>query len=541
MLLPNKEAVKPLAPSAIPFPENDVMPIEMNQEDIDRVVAGFAEAARRVKDAGIDAVEVHGAHGYLISQFRSPMTNKRADKYGGSVENRARFGCEVLSAVRKKVGPDYPVLLRISGTTFSEGGITIEDSVIHAPLFVEAGADALNVSLGSLESYHYNMPPYMLPAGVNVPAAEAIKKVVSVPVIAVGRLGTDLPLAESVLEKGQADFIAIGRGLIADPYLPQKVKEGRLEDIQECISCNKCIDGHMSVKYKNMSCTVNPAVMREREFAVLKPAASPGRVRVVGDRLAGMEVARVLAERGHKVSLHEKSGKLGGQWNIVDMEKRQPAYTNLTKRLARGLDRAGVEVVLKSEITADTVAKAKPDKVVIATGAFPRTLRGVPGIDGKNVVQANDVILGKAVVGARAAVIGGGSTGMELSKSLAESGKKVVLVEALPKIGGPMVIYNYKHLLSGLIENGVVILTDCPLMGVTGHGVYVKSTTKPEMDLLFIKADAVILAVGVRPDNELAEDLRRKGIDVELIGDCAGPEKSALEAIREGAEVGRRL
>lgn len=540
MYLPDKEAVKPLAPSAIPFPENDVMPIEMAQEDIDRVVAGFAEAARRVKDAGFDAVEIHGAHGYLIGQFRSPMTNKRTDKYGGGPENRARFCCEVLAAVRKKVGPDYPVLLRMSGTSYSEGGITVEDSVIQAPLFVEAGADAIDVSVGSLETYHYILPPYMVPAGLNVPAAEAIKKAVKVPVIAVGRLGTDIPLAESILEKGQADFIAIGRGLIADPYLPQKVSEGRLEDIQECISCNKCISSDVMGKYKGIGCSVNPAVMRERAFPALKSAAAPGKVLVVGGGLAGMEAARVLAERGHDVSLYEKSDRLGGQWNIVVTEKEQRAYTNLIKRLVRGMDKAGVKVMMNSEATADDIAKAGPCKVVIATGATPRTLR-VPGIDGANVVQANDVILGNAKVGARAVVIGGGSTGMEVSNSLAKSGKKVVLVEALPKIGGPMVIYNYKHLLSGLIENGVVILADYPLMGVTEHGVYVKSNVKPEMDLLFIKADTVILAVGVKPDAGLAEELRQRGVDVELIGDCGGPEKSALEAIREGAEVGRKL
>jgi 2,4-dienoyl-CoA reductase-like NADH-dependent reductase (Old Yellow Enzyme family)/NADPH-dependent 2,4-dienoyl-CoA reductase/sulfur reductase-like enzyme len=540
MYLPNKEAVKPLAPSAIPFPENGALPIEMTQEDIDRVIAGFAEAARRIKEAGFDAVEVHGAHGYLIGQFRSALTNKRTDKYGGSAENRGRFCCEALKAVREKVGPDYPVLLRMSGKSFSEGGISIEDSVIQAPMFVEAGADALDVSCGSLESYHYILPPYMVPAGLNLDAAEAIKKVVDVPVITVGRLGADLALAESALESGKADFVALGRGLIADPYLPQKLGEGKVEDIQECLSCNKCITSSVMAKYNGMACTVNPLVLREREFTELKPAENPCKVAVVGGGLAGMEAARILALRGHKVSLYEKSDKLGGQWNIVEAEKGQKAYASLTKRLSRGLAEAGVEVFLNKAVSADDILSAKPDKAVIATGAYPRTLR-VPGIDRENVVQANDVIMGKAEVGERVVVVGGGSTGMELASSLAKSGKKVVLLEALPKLGGGMVIYNYKHLLSSLIESNVVMLTDCPLMEVAEHGIYIKCNTKLEMDLLYIKTDTVVLAVGVVPDSGLAEELRQKGIEAEVIGDCAGPERSALEAIREGYEVGIRL
>lgn len=188
-------------------------------------------------------------------------------------------------------------------------------------------------------------------------------------------------------------------------------------------------------------------------------------------------------------------------------------------------------------MTAEDVIKAAPDKVIMATGAFPRTLR-VPGYDKKHVVQANDVIMGKAEVGERVAVIGGGATGMELSVELAEKGKKVVLVEALPALGGPMVIYNYKHLFSSLIENGVVMLTDCPLWEIADHGIYVRANNKLDMDLLYVKADSVVMAVGVIPDNKLADELKEKGIAVDMIGDCGGPEKSLLEAIREGFDLG---
>lgn len=525
------EEISVLAPSPIPYVVNDVVPKEMTQDDMDHVAEGWAEAARRVRDAGFDAVEVHGAHGYLISQFRSPLTNRRTDEYGGSPQNRARFACKVLAAVRKKVGPDYPILFRISGSDFSEKGVTLEDTVIQAPLFVEAGADALDISAGSLESYLWVLPSYLIPAGQNIPAAAAVKKVVNVPIMVTGRLSFPA-FAERILENHKADFIAMGRGLIADPDLPTKAGEGKLEDIQQCLYCNNCI--YSLIRGRELRCTVNPAVLREREFAA-EPAQSPKKVMVIGGGLAGMEAARVLAERGHHVSLYEKSDRLGGPWNTDASRANKKGYINLANRMTRSLDKTGVQVVLNKEVTADFVQEIKSDAVVVSTGSVPQAIN-VPGASGKNVIQATDVLLGKVEVGSTAIVIGGGNLGVETADFLAQRGGKVIVVEALDHLGANMDRFIYKYLLERLIEKGVVMLTNSPVREVTEHGVYVKHN----FDLLFIKGETVILALGMQPENRLAEELRQRGISFHSIGDCAEP-RDELEAIREGAEVGRQI
>ncbi|MBE0415871.1 MAG: NADH:flavin oxidoreductase, partial [Dehalococcoidia bacterium] len=257
--VPHPEEIKVLAPSAIPrlrtaielpavegealalWVQDNVPPEEATKQDIKRLIEGFAEAARRVKEAGFDAVEVHGAHGYLISQFLSPLDNRRTDEYGGSVENRARFACEIIEGVRKKVGPDFPIIFRISGSDFLEGGINIEDSARQSPLFVEAGADALHISASQPVSIQWQYPSYLFPKGALVGLAEAIKKMVKVPVIAVGKLGDPL-FAEEVLRQGKADFIAMARPLMADPELPNKAREGRFDDIRRCVYCLNCFN-----------------------------------------------------------------------------------------------------------------------------------------------------------------------------------------------------------------------------------------------------------------------------------------------------------
>ena len=532
------EEIDVIGPSAVPWVWNGLAPREMSKEDIKHLVEAFAEGARRTKDAGFDAVEFHGAHGYLISSFLSPFTNKRTDEYGGSVENRARFACEILARAREKVGPDFPLILRVSGSDYLPGGITIEQTVRQAPLFVEAGADALHISASGQETTEWQFLSYLWPDGAIVHLAEAVRKVVNLPVFTVGKIGDPL-LAERILQEGKADFIAMGRALLADPELPNKAREGRIDDIRRCIYCNNCfsVPYNEKIKFGGLFCTVNPALFREREFT-LKPTTSPKKVMVVGGGLAGMEAARVLAERGHQVSLYEKNGRLGGQWSIASQQEDKKVYANtLLEYMSRGLQSAGVKVTVRKEVTAELVKEARPDVVVVATGAVPKT-PDVPGVDGKNVVQAVDVFMGKAEVGQKVVVVGGRLVGMEVADFLAQQGKKVSLVtlHKLGENGRPLDIEIYRTLRDRMIDHGVFVYPDSPLLEIRDNGAYVVNNR----DLLFLEADTVVLAMGMRSENKLAEELKGIVPEIYTIGDCVEP-RDAMYAIREGAEVARQI
>jgi 2,4-dienoyl-CoA reductase-like NADH-dependent reductase (Old Yellow Enzyme family)/thioredoxin reductase len=521
--------------SPVPWVLNNFIPREATKKDINYLVKSFAEAGLRTKEAGFDAVEIHGAHGYLVSSFLSPFTNRRADEYGGSVEKRARFVCEIIEHMRQKVGVDFPIILRISASEYIEGGITIEDTLRQVPLFIEAGADALHVSAGASESTERTFLSYLFPDGAIVNLAEAVKKVVKAPVIAVGKI--DAILAERILGEGKADFIALGRSLMADPELPNKVMDGRLEDICPCIYCNNCVARTHAErrKFGGLFCTVNPALSREREFAI-KPTASPKKVLVVGGGLAGMEAARVLAERGHQVTLYERSYKLGGQWNIAVQQDFKEGYVSVTERLSRGLHRAGVRVTLNKEVTPEVIKEMKPNVVVLATGAVRMTL-DVPGAEGKNVVQANDVVIGKARVGEEVVVIGGRILGMEVAHSLGRRGKKVSLVTRHRVGGERKKDFNiYRTLIHRLIDNGVFLYPDSLVFEIRENGVFINYNQQ----LVFLKADGVVMAVGARPENELAAELERSVPEFYMIGDCVEP-RNAMDAIREGAELGRKI
>ena len=507
----------------------------LTEEEIAELVEAFGQAAARGVAAGFDLVRIQGCHAYLIHQFLSPRDNKRTDRYGGSVENRARFACEIIRRVRKAVGPDFPILFRMNGDDHVEGGITLEEAIEQARMFVDAGTDILDISAGPPESAHWQYVTMYQPSGLLVPSAAAIKKATRATVMVVGKINA--VIGERILEEGSADFVQMGRALMADPELPNKAKEGRLDEIQPCIYCGHCQAGGTPGGHAN--CTVNMALGRELEYRT-EPAVKKKTVMVIGGGPAGMEAARILAERGHKTSLYEKSDALGGQWKTV--VRYLPEESSLINYLSTGLNRAGVKVFLKQEINAQITRDLKPDVVVVATGSVPITL-DIPGADGKNVVQAVDVLLGKADVGQEVVVIGGRTVGINVALFLAEKGKKVSIVtrsqiarglgrnaklalfDSLRKYGIQLYPYSTPDIIT---EKGVNILWN------------IGDPQAKENILAFLEADTIVLAVGAKNENRLAEQLSGQIPEVYPIGDCAG-KRSIFAAMRGGADVAQKI
>ncbi|MFC1532885.1 FAD-dependent oxidoreductase [Thermodesulfobacteriota bacterium] len=528
------EGMEAVAPSPVPDYSNDTVPRELTKQEIWFYVKAFAEAACRIREAGFDALEIHGAHGHLVSQFLSPYTNRRNDEFGGNVANRARFACLILNEIRKNLGPDFPVIFRMNGDDFIEGGLTIEEAIEQAEMLVRAGADALHVSGSCHETIWHHFPPYMFPPGNLVHLASRVKKKVSVPVITVGKIN-DPFLAEQILLDGKADFVSMGRALIADPDLPNKAREGRFDDIRRCLYCCNCLNWEQNPRLRNrgISCTVNPAVLREREFST-NPAEKSKKVMVVGGGPAGMEAACVLGERGHSVSLYERNVKLGGQWIIASRGEDKEDYRTLIPYMIRRLREAGVGIHLDREVSLSFILEERPDHIIVATGALPVSIEtDFPAEQGPALVQATDVLMGEAEVEDPVVVAGGRSIGMEAALVLAREGRHVSLVESL-ELGNRLHIGIRSTLRNRLVEMGVHVYTHSKVMRVTPSGVDVANSGT----LLHLNAGTVVLAIGVRPLRDLINDLKDKGVPFHAVGDCSDP-RDAMEAINEGAEIGR--
>jgi 2,4-dienoyl-CoA reductase-like NADH-dependent reductase (Old Yellow Enzyme family) len=528
----------PVCASAIPWVSNDLVPREATRDDIRNLTESFALAALRSKKAGFDAVELMLGHGYMMSSFLSPFTNKRTDEYGGSVENRARFACETITRIREEVGDDFSISVRFSASEYLEGGITLEDTLHQIPYFIKAGADVLHVSASATETTEWQFLCYLYPDAAIVDLAAAVKQVSTVPVIAVGKI-TNPWLANQILEDGKADYIALGRPLMADPYWPNKVQEDKFEDVCQCIYCNNCMATPRTerLKFGGLYCTVNPALFREKEFTI-RHTDAPKEILVAGGGLAGMEVSRVLAERGHHVTLYERNQQLGGQWRIASRQaSKKRHYGTVTERLSKGLKNAGVNVIVGREVTPSLVKDTKPDAVVVATGATPLTPE-VPGVLSANVVQAVDVADGRAKVGQTAVVIGGHYLGMEIALSLATQDKTVSLVTRgrLGGTGKRLEVNIFRTLLRELIKNRVQLFPHCPVVEICSNGVHINF----DHQLVFLTADTVVLAVGMEPQNKLVSELKGVVAELFVIGDCVEP-RDALRAMREGAELGRKI
>jgi len=525
-----------VAPSAIPCPVCREIPKELTVEEIRELEEQFAEGARRAKEAGIDAVEIHGAHGYLVAQFMSGYANHRSDAYGGDLEGLLRFPIEIVHKIRAKVGDDYPIIFRLSGDERVAGGRTIQETKTIIPLLEQAGVNAFHVSTGVYASSDYITAPMAIPPGYNVSAAGEVKKATSVPVIAVGRIN-DPRMVEEILKEGQADLVAMGRASLADPELPKKAADGNYEDIRWCIACNQgCIDRLLDLEETGISCLVNPSVGKEKEMA-LTPASRSKKVLVVGGGPGGMEVARVAALRGHEVSLYEKEEKLGGQFKLAAMPPCKQEITKIINYLSIQIKKAGVKVALGKEVTEEIIDELQPEVVVIATGGTP-VIPDIPGIEQERVVTAFDVLESKVTPGRSILVIGGGMVGCETADFLGQiMGCRVTLVEALPRVAQDVGDATRHFLLQRLAQRRVKIITSAAVKQLTNDGAILERNGKEETLSGF---DTVVLAMGVAPVNGLAEKVRGKTKEMYVIGDAKQPRK-ALDAIAEAAEIGRKV
>lgn len=524
---------KPVAPSPIPLTPKDEVPRELTTGEVEGLVEKFAEAARRARDAGFDMVELHGCHGYLLSSFLSPLTNQRRDRYGGSVANRARFVMEIVSLIKGRVGRDFPVSVRMNGSDYMLGGVTVDMARQTAKLLEEAGADMIGVSSGAYGSYPVIVPPYDQPRGCNVPLAAAVKEVVKVPVAVAGRLDDPL-VADEVLVSGRADVIAVARGLLADPELPNKASRGDFKGIRKCIACNVCIDGDPT-PVSPITCTVNPEAGREREM-VMVPAAHQKKVMVIGGGLAGLEVARVAAVRGHKVTLYEENADLGGQWLLASKPPHKQDHMLLLAYMVGQLEKLGVERKRGVKVTPAVVEEARPDVVLVATGAKP-VVPPIPGVEREEVVTAWDVLGGREV-GRQVLVVGGGLTGLETAEFLAEQGKEVVVVEMLKRVGADMGGTVRWHLMNRTKTLNIKTFVSTQIKEIRPKGVVVVSRNGVEET--WDAFDTIVLACGVRPKDDLSKQIQGKVKEVYVIGDAAKARRG-LEAIRSGSEIGRKI
>ncbi len=552
---------QPVAPSAIASRMTRETPRALEIDEIKQVIDSFAQAAVRVKKAGFDVVEVLQGTGYLISEFLSPLTNQREDGYGGSFENRIRFGIEVMQAIRRAVGDDYPLIVRMNGNDFMPDGQGRDELREYARALVEnAGVDALCINVG----WHEARVPQIttaVPRGAFAYLSRGIRDVVDVPVIASHRIN-DPETARELIADGMCDMVAMGRSLIADPYLPEKAATGRENEIVHCVACAQgCFD--KLFKLQPIECLCNPMAGHEHERHIEKSDA-PKKVMVIGGGAAGMNAAIAAADRGHSVSLYEKNDYLGGQLYLAAAPPGRAEFAELARDLEQQVICRDIALHFNQVVDADVIAREKPDHVIVATGAIPLT-PPIPGMGLPHVVQSWDVLAHKVYTGKNVVVIGGGAVGVETALFLAEKGtvsgdtlkflmvnkaespetlyelairgtKKVTLIEMIDKIGKDFGKTTRWGMLQDVTRFGIETQTATRALEITESAIRVETGNGVEE----IPADNVVIAAGAKPDNVLEQLLKDKGIACTVAGD-AGAIGMAFDAVHQGFKAGMEI
>ncbi|WP_237154836.1 oxidoreductase [Oryzibacter oryziterrae] len=510
-------------------------PRALETREIARLVGAFVTSAVNCQIAGADGIEIHGAHGYLVNQFLSPHTNKRTDDYGGTFEKRMRFLDEIVAGIRAACGPVFPIIVRLSVEEFVADGITLEEGVRMARHLEDRGVDVLNISSGIYETMGTIIEPISSEQAWRVHMAAAVKAVVKVPVIAVGVI-REPAVAEAVLEKGQADLIAIGRGLIADPDWCRKAEEGRESEIRRCIGCLTCFGEIISGR--RITCALNAEAGYEHQYGDVARDGIGRKAVVVGGGPGGMEAARVLAERGFRVVLFEKRAAVGGQLLFGSQPLGKGKIMWFVEYLVAELKRLGVELRVNAEADLETIRKEAPDALIVATGGDPIVPR-IPGVDLDHVHTAESVLAGQVVLsGERIVVVGGGLTGCETAAWLASKGNEVSVVEMRDDLCIGVMPINRFDVLGELERQHVAIRTGQSLAGIGKGTVTLKAAATGEVEE--VTATAVVLALGVRPSAGLFAAIAKHFPKAKLVGDAVAARRIA-EAVGEGHRAARRV
>ncbi len=520
--------------SPIMCPFGDEIPVPFTTEEVKEMVSKYGDTALRAKKCGFDGVEIHAAHGYLIAQFFSPYSNKRIDEYGGNFWNRTRFAREIVRDIRKKCGDDFIIDMRISADEFVEGGLTIEDTKAIARMMEDVGIDMIHSSIGTYLSVDLNVAGNFSSHGWFADWGKAIKEAVNIPVILVSRVN-DPFLADELIATGKCDLVAMGRASLADPALPNKAKEKAFSDIRRCIGCN---DGCIGVLFNDnpITCVLNPMLGNEYKGAVEKSDVAKN-IAVVGAGPAGLYGAITAAERGHNVTVYEKSDHVGGNFYTASFPPCKGEITDFIVWLTARCKKLGVQIKFNTEATADMLKESGADAVILATGSNPIT-PPIPGLAGnKNVCYAKDILEGRVKPGQKCVVIGGGQVGAETAHFLAQMLRKVTVIEMVDEIASDAAIAIKWHLTDCLEKRKVALLTNSTVCEVSEDMVRYKDEEGAEHS---VSADTIVLAVGYRANNPLEEELSASGMDVKVVGDAVKARRVS-DATREGFEAGLAL